>query len=247
MQQQMIDKKANFYAINATKVARAAGMGRRVNTVMQTCFFAISGVLPRDEAVAKIKSSVEKTYTRKGPEVVQKNFDAIDKALENLQKIELPEQVDAEDDMQVDAIKQRAPQFVKEVTMEMMQGRGDLIPVSMLPADGTYPTGTSRYDKTNLAQTIPVWEPDVCIQCGNCVMVCPHATIRAKFYHMDVLKDAPDEFKSTGVEARGFPETRYTLQVYPEDCTGCAVCVDACPVHTETANGPRAINMLPHY
>ncbi len=247
VQQQMIDKKANFYAINATKVARAAGMGRRVNTVMQTCFFAISGVLPRDEAVAKIKSSVEKTYTRKGPEVVQKNFDAIDKALENLQKIELPEQVDAEDDMQVDAIKQRAPQFVKEVTMEMMQGRGDLIPVSMLPADGTYPTGTTRYDKTNLAQTIPVWEPDVCIQCGNCVMVCPHATIRAKFYHMDVLKDAPDEFKSTGVEARGFPETRYTLQVYPEDCTGCAVCVDACPVHTETANGPRAINMLPHY
>lgn len=131
--------------------------------------------------------------------------------------------------------------------MEMMKGRGNLIPVSVLPPDGTYPTGTTRYDKSNLAQTIPVWEPDVCIQCGNCVMVCPHSAIRAKFYHKDTLVDAPEEFKSTGVEARGFPETRYTLQVYPEDCTGCTVCVDACPVRTETPNGPRAINMLPHY
>ena len=131
--------------------------------------------------------------------------------------------------------------------MEMMKGRGNLIPVSVLPPDGTYPTGTTRYDKSNLAQTIPVWEPDVCIQCGNCVMVCPHSAIRAKFYHKDTLVDAPEEFKSAGVEARGFPETRYTLQVYPEDCTGCTVCVDACPVRTETPNGPRAINMLPHY
>ena len=247
VQQQMIDKQVNFYAINAAKVAQDAGMGRLVNTVMQTCFFAISGVLPRDEAIAKIKASVEKTYARKGPEVVQKNFDAIDQALENLQKIEIPDRVDAKETRKVDPLAERAPKFVKEVTMEMMQGRGDLIPVSMLPPDGTYPTGTTRYDKSNLAQTIPVWEEDVCIQCGNCVMVCPHATIRAKFYHKDVLQSAPAEFKSTGVEARGFPETRYTLQVYPEDCTGCGVCVDACPVRTETPNGPRAINMLPHF
>ena len=247
VQQVMIDKKVNFYAINAGKVARAAGMGRRVNTVMQACFFAISGVLPRDEAIAKIKSSVEKTYTRKGPEIVQKNFDAIDKALENLQKIDIPAKADGVTKQLVDPILESAPKFVKEVTMEMMKGRGDLIPVSALPPDGTYPTGTTRFDKSNLAQTIPVWEPDVCIQCGNCVMVCPHATIRAKFFHKDTLDNAPEEFKSTGVEARGFPETRYTLQVYPEDCTGCAVCVDACPVRTETPNGPRAINMLPHF
>ena len=247
VQQQMIDKKVKFYAINAAKVAMAAGMGRRVNTVMQTCFFAISGVLPRDEAVAKIKASVEKTYTRKGPEVVQKNFNAIDKALENLQLIELPAQADAKQVVTEDSLAERAPKFVKEVTMEMMKGRGDLIPVSALPPDGTYPTGTTQFDKTNLAQTIPIWEPDVCIQCGNCVMVCPHATIRAKFFHKDTLADAPEGFRTTGVEARGFPETRYTLQVYPEDCTGCGVCVDACPVRTETPNGPRAINMLPHY
>ena len=246
VQQQMIDKKVKFYAINAAKVARAAGMGRRVNTVMQTCFFAISGVLPRDEAVAKIKASVEKTYTRKGPDVVQKNFDAIDQALENLQQIELPAEVDVQETTE-NLLEQKAPKFVKEVTMEMMKGRGDLIPVSALPVDGTYPTGTTRFDKSNLAQTLPIWEPDICIQCGNCVMVCPHSTIRAKFYHKDILEDAPETFRTTGVEARGFPETRYTLQVYPEDCTGCGICVDACPVRVETPNGNRAINMLPHY
>ncbi|HIF86448.1 MAG TPA: pyruvate:ferredoxin (flavodoxin) oxidoreductase [Gammaproteobacteria bacterium] len=247
VQQQMIDKQVKFYAINAAKVAMASGMGRRVNTVMQTCFFAISGVLPRDEAIAKIKASVEDTYARKGPEVVQKNFNAIDQALENLHQIDLPEKIDALEDTQESLLVEAAPKFVKEVTMEMMQGRGDLIPVSLLPPDGTYPTGTTRFDKANLAQTLPIWEPDVCIQCGNCVMVCPHATIRAKFFHKDTLRDAPRGFKSTGVEARGFPETRYTLQVYPEDCTGCGVCVDACPVRTKTPNGPRAINMLPHY
>ncbi|NQV70694.1 MAG: pyruvate:ferredoxin (flavodoxin) oxidoreductase [Pseudohongiella sp.] len=247
VQQQMIDKKVNFYAINAAKVARAAGMGRPVNTVMQTCFFAISGVLPRDQAIEKIKASVEKTYARKGPEVVQKNFDAIDAALRNLQQIELPEKADAQQAIVEDLNPVKVPSFVREVTMEMMKGRGDLIPVSALPADGTYPTGTTRFDKSNLAQTLPIWEPDACIQCGNCVMVCPHASIRAKFFHKDTLLDAPEGFKSTGVQSRGFPETRYTLQVYPEDCTGCGVCVDACPVRTETPNGPRAINMLPHY
>lgn len=247
VQQQMIDKKVKFYAINAAKVAMAAGMGRRVNTVMQTCFFAISGVLPREEAVEKIKASVEKTYARKGPEVVQKNFDAIDQALENLQQIELPAEVDAQQEAKENLLEESAPKFVKEVTMEMMKGRGDLIPVSALPVDGTYPTGTTRFDKSNLAQNLPIWEPDICIQCGNCVMVCPHSTIRAKFYHRDILEDAPDGFRTTGVEARGFPETRYTLQVYPEDCTGCGICVDACPVRVETTNGNRAINMLPHY
>ncbi len=247
VQQQMIDKRVNFYAVNAAKVARAAGMGRRVNTVMQTCFFAISGVLPRDEAIEKIKTSVEKTYSRKGPEIVQKNFEAIDAALANLNKIDIPEAADSDQQLEEDKLRARAPEFIKQVTLEMMQGRGDLIPVSQLPPDGTYPTGTTQYDKSNLAQTIPVWEQDVCIQCGNCVMVCPHSTIRAKFYHRDTLGDAPEGFKSAMVQARGFPETRYSLQVYPEDCTGCGVCVDACPVRTETPNGPRAINMLPHY
>ena len=247
VQQQLIDKKVNFYVINAAKVARKAGMGRRVNTVMQTCFFALSGVLPRDDAIAKIKAAVEKTYTRKGPEVVGKNFEAIDQALMNLHQVEIPAEADEVNKNREEALAERAPKFVREVTMEMMQGRGDLIPVSALPPDGTYPTGTTRFDKSNLAQTIPIWEPDICIQCGNCVMVCPHATIRAKFYHKETLEEAPTIFKSTGVEARGFPETRYTLQVYPEDCTGCGVCVDACPVRVETPRGNRAINMLPHW
>ncbi|MBL4819973.1 MAG: pyruvate:ferredoxin (flavodoxin) oxidoreductase [Gammaproteobacteria bacterium] len=247
VQRQLIDKKVKFYAINAAKVAMSAGMGRRVNTVMQTCFFAISGVLPREEAIEKIKAAVEKSYTRKGPEVVKKNFEAIDQALKNLHQIEIPEHADTDIKTKEDLLAKRAPKFIKEVTMEMMHGRGNLIPVSALPADGTYPTGTTKYDKSNLAQTLPIWEPDICIQCGNCVMVCPHATIRAKFYHKDILNDAPESFRTTGVEARGFPETRYTLQVYPEDCTGCGICVDACPVREETPRGNRAINMLPHW
>lgn len=245
VQQQLIDKKALFYVIDAAKVSIAAGLGRRINTVMQTCFFALSGVMPKQQAIQKIKTAVEKTYTRKGTDVVKKNFAAIDHALEYLQQVEYADKT-TEQASVADNINERAPRFVKEVTMQMIKGFGDQLPVSKLPADGTYPTGTTRFDKANLAQTIPIWEPEICIQCGNCVMVCPHATIRAKFYHKTKLDDAPDGFRAANVQSRGFPDTRYTLQVYPEDCTGCGVCVQACPVRVETPRGERAINMLPH-
>jgi len=244
MQQQLIDKDIQFYVIDAVKVARQTGMGRRINTVMQTCFFALSGVMPKDEAIKKIKQYAEKTYARKGPEVVQKNFEAIDQSLAHLEKVILPTTVTALADTGPGKFA-KASRFVQEVTAEMTAGRGDWIPVSFLPVDGTYPTGTTQWEKRNIAQDIPIWESDVCIQCGNCSAVCPHAAIRAKFYAKDLLAQAPAGFKTANVTSHGFPDTRYTLQVFPEDCTGCGLCVKACPAVSEKDAGIKAINMTP--
>jgi len=244
VQQQLIDKDIQFYVIDAVKVARKTGMGRRINTVMQTCFFALSGVMPKDEAIKKIKQYAEKTYTRKGPEVVQKNFEAIDQSLANLEKVTLPETVTALADTGAGKFA-KASRFVQEVTSEMTAGRGDWIPVSFLPADGTYPTGTTQWEKRNIAQDIPIWESELCIQCGNCSAVCPHAAIRAKFYTKSYLEQAPEGFKTANVTSRGFPDTRYTLQVFPEDCTGCSLCVKACPAVSEKDTSIKAINMTP--
>ncbi|PSW05227.1 pyruvate:ferredoxin (flavodoxin) oxidoreductase [Photobacterium lipolyticum] len=246
MQQQLIDHSMTLYVIDAYKVARDTGMGNRINTIMQTCFFALSGVLEKDVAIAKIKTAIEKTYARKGPEVVKKNFAAVDHTLSHLYQVEVQDKVTATG-VSKPTVSELAPKFVQEVTAAMMGGKGDLIPVSMLPVDGTYPSGTTQWEKRNIAQKIPVWEQDECIQCGNCSIVCPHAAIRAKFYDKSKLDDAPQGFKSAGITARGFPDTRYTLQVYAEDCTGCSLCVDACPMvvqeATETLPERKAINM----
>lgn len=244
MQRDLIEKEIQFYVIDGVKVARDAGMGRRINTVMQTCFFALSGVMPKDQAISKIKEYAEKTYAKKGPEIVQKNFAAIDQALSRLQKVEIPAAVTASVCSSQNSFA-KAPDFVKQVTAEMVAGRGDWIPVSLLPADGTFPTGTTQWEKRNIAQDIPIWESDLCIQCGNCSAVCPHAAIRAKFYEKEKLQQAPEGYKAAKVASRGFPDMRYTIQVYPEDCTGCGLCVKACPAESEKNKNFKAINMTP--
>ena len=242
VQQQIIDKHIEFYVIDASTVARDAGMGRRINTIMQTCFFALSGVLPRDEAIEKIKTAIEKTYMRKGIEIVKLNFKAVDASLDHLHKVEVPKQVSSSRGM-MQAVSDQAPNFVKEVTAPMLIGRGDDLPVSMIPVDGTYPSGTARWEKRNISDIIADWEPDLCIQCGNCSFVCPHAVIRARFYHESTLDNAPATFESAEVTARGFPESRYTLQIYAEDCTGCGLCFEACPAFDPNDSSRRAINM----
>jgi pyruvate-ferredoxin/flavodoxin oxidoreductase len=242
VQQTIIDKQIEFYVIDATTVAREAGMGRRINTIMQTCFFALSGVLPRDEAIEKIKAAIEKTYMRKGVEIVQLNLKAVDASLDHLHKVEVPKQVSSSHGM-MEAVSDQAPDFVKEVTVPMLIGRGDDLPVSKIPVDGTYPSGTARWEKRNIADFIPKWEPEVCIQCGNCSFVCPHSVIRARFYHESTLDNAPATFESAPVTARGFPESRYTLQIYAEDCTGCGLCVEACPAFDQNDSTRKAINM----
>ncbi len=241
VQRDLIDKHIRFYVIDATDVAMKTGMAGRINTIMQTCFFALSGVLPPDDAIAQIKKAIEKTYFKKGQSVIDKNFEAVDKTLENLFEVNVPKQTNAA------AAKDRgmpaaAPDFVKTVTQMMIEGRGDDIPVSMMPVDGTYPSGTSKWEKRNVSNRIAVWEPDTCIQCGNCSFVCPHSVIRSKFYHRDNLAAAPDGFQSAPINARGFPETKFTLQVYLEDCTGCSLCHEVCPVEDRTTR-KRAINI----
>jgi len=242
VQQTIIDKQLKFYVIDATTVARNSGMGRRINTIMQTCFFALSGVLPRDEAIAKIKKAIEKTYARKGAEVVQLNFKAVDAALDHLHEVKVPGKVTSNSAMKP-VVSPKAPKFVQEVTAPMLAGHGDALPVSMIPVDGTYPSGSARWEKRNIADFVPKWEPGVCIQCGNCSFVCPHSVIRARFYHEDTLQNAPASFESAPVTARGFPETRYTLQIYLEDCTGCGLCVEACPAFDQNDQSRKAINM----
>ena len=244
VQKQLIAKDIQFYVIDAVKVARQTGMGRRINTVMQTCFFALSGVMPKGEAIKKIKQYAEKTYARKGPEIVQQNFEAIDQSLAHLEKVALPATVSASADAGPGKFA-KAPRFVQEVTAQMIAGKGDWIPISFLPIDGTYPTGTTQWEKRNIAHDIPIWESDLCIQCGNCSAVCPHAAIRAKFYAKTCLEQAPEGFKTAKVTSRGFPDTRYTIQVFPEDCTGCGLCVKACPAVSENDPGIKAINMTP--
>lgn len=244
VQKTLIDKAIQFYVIDAARVARSAGMGKRINTVMQTCFFALSGVMPRDQAIEKIKAAAEKTYAKKGKDIVKRNFTAIDQSLLHLESVPLPASVTSEWEPDPMARYQEAPEFVRTVTQEIIGGRGDLIPVSQLPADGTFPTGTTRWEKRNIAEEIPIWASDLCIQCGNCSIICPHAAIRAKFFHESLMETAPEGFSSIHVTARGFPDVRYRLQVYPEDCTGCGLCVRACPVNAPEDEHHHAINML---
>ena len=242
VQEIIVERKIRLYVIDASRVARDAGMGKRINTVMQACFFALSGVLPRDEAIAQIKKAIEKTYQSKGQAVIDQNFAAVDAALDHLHEVEIPS--DRFSDRPLDAIvPDNAPDFVREITAEMMRGHGDDLPVSKLPFDGTYPSGTTQWEKSNVSDTVPHWESDLCIQCGNCSFVCPHSVIRAKFFHESALEKAPEKFPSAPISARGFPETRYSLQVYLEDCTGCGLCVEACPVRAPDKPHMRAINM----
>ncbi len=244
VQQAIIEKKLKFYVIDATSVARDTGMSGRINTIMQTCFFALSGVLPREEAIAQIKKAIEKTYYKKGKAVIRQNFEAVDATLDHLYEVKTPTNVSATKDYPP-VVPAEAPEFVREVTAMMMAGKGDDLPVSFMPVDGTFPSGTTKWEKRNIADLVPVWEPDICIQCGNCSFVCPHSVIRAKYYHENYLDGAPENFQSAPINARGFPETRFTLEVYMEDCTGCTLCVESCPATSLTDRTKKAINMQP--
>jgi pyruvate-ferredoxin/flavodoxin oxidoreductase len=245
MQQQMLAKNIRFYLIDGNEVAEKSGMGKRINTIMQTCFFAISGVLPQDQAIAAIKHAVEKTYGKKGQRIVDLNFKAIDETLAGLLQVPLPAQTSSHFDI-LSNIADSAPDFIRRVTGEIIAGRGDLLPVSAMPVDGTFPTGTAAYEKRNLALEIPVWETDLCTQCGKCPMVCPHAAIRSKIYATDALADAPDTFKHAAMLGKDFPAgLSISYQVAPEDCTGCGLCVDICPIRDKSNASRKALNMKP--
>ncbi|PLZ32189.1 pyruvate:ferredoxin (flavodoxin) oxidoreductase [Fischerella thermalis CCMEE 5273] len=244
VQEQIINKHLKFYVINAYKVARESGMGGHINTVMQVCFFALSGVLSREEAITQIKRSIEKTYGKKGDEIVAMNLRAVDKTLEHLYEVSVPNSVDSKIELPP-PVPDTAPEFVREVLGKMIAGCGDEIPVSALPADGTYPTGTAKYEKRNIAQEIPVWDADVCVQCGKCVMVCPHSVIRSKVYDPQNLDNAPATFKSTDAREHDWQGLKFTIQVATEDCTGCGICVDVCPAKNKAQPRLKAINMKP--
>ncbi len=243
-QKDIIAKKLRFYVIDAYEVAEKTGMGSRVNTIMQTCFFAISGVLPREQAIEEIKKSIKKTYGKRGEAVVQKNFAAVDSTLENLHEVKVPAMVSGHISRRP-AIESHAPEFVRNTLGPMTIFEGDSVPVSAMPVDGTFPTGTSQYEKRNIALEIPVWEPSLCIQCGKCAIVCPHAVIRTKVYDPALLANAPATFKSMDAKFKELPGMKYTIQVAPEDCTGCALCIEACPAKDKTQVGRKAINMAP--
>jgi len=245
VQETIIKKKLRFFVIDGYTVAREAGMGSRINTIMQTCFFAISGVLPREEAIEAIKKAISDTYGKRGEAVVQKNYAAVDAALAHLHEVKVPSAVSATFDM-LPAVSPRAPQFVRDVLGTIITGNGDLLPVSAMPIDGTFPTGTAIWEKRNIAKEIPVWDEELCIQCGKCVLVCPHAVIRAKVYDSSLLNGKkPETFKSAKPRWREFENLRYTLQVAPEDCTGCKLCVEICPAKSKTEVKHKAINMEP--
>ncbi|NEU84566.1 pyruvate:ferredoxin (flavodoxin) oxidoreductase, partial [Nostoc sp. UIC 10630] len=244
VQQQIIDKHLKLYVINASQVARESGMGGRINTIMQVCFFALAGVLPQEEAIAKIKQAIEKTYGKKGPEVVRMNLQAVDNTLDNLHKVDVPQTINNQQStINNPRLLDSAPEFVREVLGKIMVWEGDDLPVSTLPVDGTFPVGTAKWEKRNVAEEIPVWEPDVCVQCGKCVMVCPHSAIRAKAYQADELVNAPETFKSTGAKDKDFANQKFTIQVAPEDCTGCTICVNICPAKDKSEPLRKAINM----
>jgi pyruvate-ferredoxin/flavodoxin oxidoreductase len=243
-QDEIIKKKLRFFVIDGVKVARDAGMGGRINTVMQTCFFAISGILPRDEAIQSIKHAIEKTYGKRGEAIVQKNFAAVDHAISHLYEVKIPDRVSSTFDLRP-PVPDEAPEFVHQVLAKIIAGEGDDLPVSAMPIDGTFPSGTTQWEKRNIALDIPVWDEEICIQCGKCILVCPHAVVRAKLYDPALLQDAPPTFKSAPARWKEFKELKYTLQVAPEDCTGCALCVQVCPVKSKSEAKHKAINMSP--
>lgn len=236
--------KIKLYSIDAYDVARRAGMGGRINTIMQTCFFAISGILPREEAIDKIKQAIKKTYSKKGDAVVQKNFIAVDTTLEHLHEVDTSGPLNGH--IRPATVSNNAPDFVKNITAKIISDKGDSLPVSAFPADGTWPSATSQWEKRNIAQEIPVWDPETCIQCNKCVSVCPHAAIRSKFYDSELLKDAPDGFKSKDFRSKEHPNCSFTIQCAPEDCTGCGICVEACPAKNKSDATKKAINLTSH-
>ncbi|MGO9966462.1 MAG: pyruvate:ferredoxin (flavodoxin) oxidoreductase [Bryobacteraceae bacterium] len=243
VQRQILDKQLKFYVIDGYEVAKQTGMGGRINTIMQTCFFAISGVLPPEEAIDAIKHAIKKTYGKRGDTVVQKNYAAVDEAVGHLHRVKVPEKVTSTFDIRP-PVPANAPEFVQKVTARMLAGEGDDVPVSLIPVDGTFPSATTQWEKRNIALEIPVWDEEICIQCGKCVLVCPHATIRAKVYDAPHLEGAPGTFKAVPARWKDFKERKYTLQVAPEDCTGCTLCVQVCPVKSKTEVKHRAINMV---
>jgi len=242
-QQRIIDKKLRFYTIDAVKIARETGMGGRTNTIMQTCFFAISGVLEKKQAIKAIKDAIVKSYSRKGQAVVDQNIAAVDATLANLYEVKVPKKATSKFDIKP-PVAEDAPEFVKDVLGPMMVLEGDGLPVSCLPEDGTFPSGTTRYEKRSIAIDIPSWDPSLCIQCGKCALVCPHASIRAKVYDPDLLKDAPKTFKSAEAKWKEFEGARFTVQVAPEDCVGCGLCAYNCPVKAKEGSTARPLMMI---
>lgn len=245
VQKDILEKELRFYVINGYAVAEHTGMGGRMNTIMQTAFFAISGILPREAAIAEIKRAIEKTYGKRGEAVVKRNFDAVDAAIRNLHEVKVPAGVTSEA-TRLPPVPAGAPAFVRNVVGPIIGFDGDNLPVSAFPVDGTFPTGTTQWEKRNLALEIPVWETDLCIQCGKCVIVCPHAVIRHKVYDEDLLHDAPPTFRHMPSKFKEFSEgIAYTVQIAPEDCTGCTLCVEVCPVKDKSQVGRKALNMAP--
>ncbi|GAA4542516.1 pyruvate:ferredoxin (flavodoxin) oxidoreductase [Mycobacterium paraffinicum] len=244
VQRQILDKRIRLYVVDASGIAREVGLAGRINIVLQTCFFAISGVLPLEQALARIKDSAAKTYAGQGADVVAREAEAADRALQRLHQVDVPDTATSVVALEP-PVGPDAPEFVRAVTGEMIAGRGDALPVSALPIDGTYPSGTAAYEKRNISDLVAVWDPDTCIQCGNCSFVCPHSVIRTKFYDQEHLEDAPATFPSAPLDAVGLPNARYTLQVYVEDCTGCDLCVQACPAVVPGTPVTKAINLAP--
>jgi len=244
VQQEIIDKKLKFYSIDGYEVANLTGMGARVNTIMQTCFFAISGILPKDEAINKIKEAIKKTYGSKGEEIVNKNYKAVDQTLEHLYEIKVPESVTSSIELPP-IVSEKAPDYVKNVLAKIMEGKGDDISVSGMPIDGTFPSGTTKWEKRNIALSVPEWDENICIQCGKCAMVCPHATIRIKAYPKSYTENAPAAFKHTDARGKEYDGLAYTIQVAVEDCTGCELCVEVCPAKDKKETGRKALNMVP--
>ncbi len=245
VQQQILEKQLRLFVIDAYAVAKDADMGSRINTVMQTCFFAISGVLPREEAIAKIKESIEKTYGKRGPEVVRKNFEAVDATLAHLHQVTIPGTLNATRH-RPPIVSEAAPDFVQRVSALMLAGKGDLLPVSAFPIDGTWPMATAQWEKRNIALEIPIWDEKLCIQCNKCALVCPHAAIRAKVYPSDTLGGAPSTFKVVDFKGKEFGDlAKYTIQVAPEDCTGCTLCVEVCPAKDKSNPRHKALDMAP--
>ena len=242
IQEVIIAKKLTVYSINAYEVAKATGMGGRVNTIMQTCFFYLSNVLPQNEAIDAIKKAIKKTYGKKGEEIVKQNYYAVDQSIAHLHKVEVPSKATS-NFSKSPMVSDKAPAFVKNVTAKIMAGEGDMLPVSAMPIDGVWPTGTTQWEKRNIALEVPIWDPEVCIQCGKCSMVCPHATIRMKYYEPELLAKAPAGFKSAEMKNPKFKGKKFTVQVAPEDCTGCGACVNVCPAKNKLEPAKKAINL----